>query len=623
MCGIAGFYSPKKYFLQDEITSILAAIAHRGPDAEGYFSEKNISLAHRRLSIVDLSEKSNQPILSANKRFVMVFNGEIYNFKELAQELSLKTNSDTEALIEAFSKWGAEFVSRLNGMFAFAIYDRSEEKTYLFRDRMGIKPLFYYLKEGQLAFASELKSLMKLNYLQQNKKINTQVLPTFLQKGYIPEPQTIYKDIYKFPKGHYAIIQENRFELKAYWQINRKITKQIVADEEEAKEQLKSLLESSVKYRLMADVPYGTFLSGGIDSSLVSAISQKISNQQIKTFTMGFAEQKFDETHYAKKIAQHIESQHFEYIVSEKDAKSILSNLFSYYDEPFADTSAVPTMLVAKMARQHVKMTLSGDGGDELFYGYGAYKWANRLHQPLLKMGRKPIQMLLKLGNSRLKRVAHLFNYSNKEDIFSHIFSQEHYFFSKTELKKLLTNDFTIDDDSLIDFETLDRTLSWAEKQALFDLNYYLPDDLLVKIDRATMQQGLETRVPILDYRIVEFALNLDKNLKIRNKESKYLLKKVLYDYVPKEFFEHPKWGFSIPLGKWLQNDLHFFIDDYLSAPLVNQVGIVNYSEVEKLKIRFLKHKHNYLFQRLWVLICLHKWYADIYLQKIQTSTNY
>lgn len=617
MCGIAGFYSLKKNFQKDEVKSMLRAIAHRGPDAEGYFSEKNVSLAHRRLSIVDLSEKSNQPIWSKNKRFVMVFNGEIYNFKELAQELSLKTNSDTEALIEAFSKWGVEFVSRLNGMFAMAIYDRYEEKTYLFRDRMGIKPLFYYSENGEFAFASELKSLMKLNYLQQNKKINTQVLPTFLQVGYIPEPQTIYENIYKFPKGHYGIVQENKFELKAYWQINRKITKQIVADEEEAKEQLKSLLESSVKYRLMADVPYGTFLSGGIDSSLVSAIAQKVSNQQIKTFTIGFAEQKFNETHYAKKIARHIESQHFEYIVSEKDAKIILSDLFNYYDEPFADTSAVPTMLVAKMARQHVKMTLSGDGGDELFHGYGAYKWANRLHHPFLRMSRKPINMLLKLGNSRLKRIAHLFNYSNKENIFSHIFAQEQYFFSKKELKFLLQEYSMIDKELLIDFNNLGRNLSWSEKQALFDLNYYLTDDLLVKIDRATMQNSLETRVPILDYRIVEFALNLDKELKIKNNESKYLLKKILYSYVPKELFERPKWGFSIPLEKWLQNDLRFLIDDYLSESLVNQLGIVNYSEVEKLKKRFFKNKENYLYQRIWVLICLHKWYVDIYLQTI------
>lgn len=617
MCGIAGFYSPKKYFLQEEIKLMLRAIAHRGPDAEGYFSEKDISLAHRRLSIVDLSEKSNQPIFSKNKRFVMVFNGEIYNFKELAQELSLKTNSDTQTLIEAFARWGAEFVNKLNGMFAFAIYDRNEEKTYLFRDRMGIKPLFYCLKEGQLAFASELKSLMKLTYLEQNKAINRDALPTFLQKGYISEPQTIYEDIYKFPKGYYASIHKNKFELQPYWQINRKITKQIITKEEEAKEQLKSLLENSVKYHLTADVPYGTFLSGGIDSSLVSAIAQKVSNKQIKTFTIGFEEQKFNEASYAKKIAEHIHSQHFEYIVSEKDTKAILSDLFSYYDEPFADISAVPTMLVAKMARQYVKMTLSGDGGDELFHGYGAYKWANMLHNPLLKIGRKPINILLKLGNSRLKRVAHLFNYSNKEDIFGHIFSQEQYFFSKKELKQLLIDEFTITNDLLMmDFDALNRELSWAEKQALFDLNYYLPDDLLVKIDRASMQNSLETRVPILDYKIIEFAINLDKNLKIKNKESKYLLKKVLYDYVPKEFFKRPKWGFSIPLEKWLKNDLRFLIDDYLSKSLVNQVGMVKYSEVEKLKIRFLKYKHNYLYQRIWVLACLHKWYVDIYLTK-------
>lgn len=613
MCGIAGFYSSKYLFEQDEIKQMAKAIAHRGPNAEGYFVDNSIALAHKRLSIIDLSENANQPMYTQNKELVMVFNGEIYNFKELANQLSVNTKSDTEVLLKAFEKWGVEFVHHLNGMFAIAIYNCKNKKLYLFRDRMGIKPLFYYYKNGQLAFASELKALLKLKYLQKNKTIDNKFVSTFLKVGYIPEPYTIYENIYKFPKGNYAVFEHEKLTITPYWQLHKQIKSTVISNENEAKQQLKELLQDAVKYRLVSDVPYGTFLSGGIDSSLVSAMAQSVNNQQIKTFSIGFAENKFNETNYARKVAEHIQSNHFEYILTQKDAINILPDMFEYYDEPFADTSAIPTMLVSKMAKQQVSMTLSGDGGDELFHGYGAYKWAERLSKPILKNNRKIIASILKHGSSKYKRIAHLFNFDDAENINQHIFSQEQYFFSNKELNRLLKNKFADKYNLGINNNLQNRKLTAAEQQAMFDLNYYLPDDLLVKIDRATMRYALETRVPILDHRVVEFAINLHPNLKNKNNESKYLLKQVLYDFVPKELFARPKWGFSIPLEKWLKNELRFLIDDYLSEKIVNDAQFVNYNELEKIKKQFLQGSNHYLYNRIWLLICLHKWYITTF----------
>ncbi len=611
MCGIAGFYTNNNLFQSDEIKKMTKAIAHRGFNAEGFFTDKGVSLGHRRLSIIDLSDNSNQPISDEEGNLVMVFNGEIYNFKELAEQLNLSVKSDTQLLLHAFKKWGVSFVNKLNGMFAIAIYNREQNKMYLFRDRVGIKPLFYYYKNGQLAFASELKALMQLTYINQNKVFNKPLVAEFLQLGYIPEPYTIYKDIYKFPKGSYAEFTNGELTIKPYWELKKQISSDIITDEIEAKQHLKELLESSVKYRLMSDVPYGSFLSGGVDSSLVSAIAQKVSNKQISTFSIGFEDSKFNETTYSQAVAKHIDSKHFEYILTEKDVLNGLSDFFSLYDEPFADTSAIPSMLVAKMARQNVTMTLSGDGGDELFYGYGAYKWAGRLNSPLVKLNRGLIRMALKNGNSRLKRVSHLFDFERNQNIQKHIFSQEQYFFSVKELRKFLCDGEGSGNVANFSFDNKARKLTPIEQQALFDLNYYLPDDLLVKVDRATMFNSLETRVPILDHRIVEFALNLDSKLKLNGVEGKYLLKQVLYDYVPKEIFDRPKWGFSIPLGRFLQNELNFLIKEYLSERVVNNAQLVNYNYVLSLTKQFLSGTHDYLYNRVWLLICLHKWYSD------------
>ncbi|MBA3900249.1 MAG: asparagine synthase (glutamine-hydrolyzing) [Bacteroidetes bacterium] len=605
MCGINGFYS--NTFNQDALLKMNLTLSHRGPDAEGFFFDESsgAGLGHTRLSILDLSDAANQPFHSSNNRYVMAYNGEVYNFKEIAQELniSLKTTSDTEVILEAFVKWGPEFVNRLNGMFALAIYDKAEKQMFLFRDRLGIKPLFYYLGENSLVFASELKAIQSLKEIKND--INPKAVYDFLHLGYIPEPHSIYQNIYKFPAGHFAVFDGKNLSIKPYWKIEEKFKTETQKDFKKAKSEFKDLMESAVKYRMISDVPFGTFLSGGIDSSLVTAIAQKLSDKPIKTFTIGFKDAKFNEAEHAKKVSHYLKTDHHEQFVSYKDAIQLTEEIIDSYDEPFADSSAIPTMLVSKMAREHVTMTLSGDGGDELFMGYGWYKWAKRLNKPFLKSIPFSHETLAKIPISdKYKRALNLLLINNY-NFESHIVSQEHYLFSQSELQKLLLNNdliFTPD----INFDNLPRKLNQMEKQALYDIKYYLKDDLLVKVDRASMKSSLEARVPLLDYRIVEFALNLDESMKYHKGELKYFLKQVLYDYVPEEYFNRPKWGFSIPLSLWMKNELKYLITDFLSPEIINRYGIVSVPYTKMLINRFFKGD-NYLYNRLWALIILHK----------------
>jgi len=609
MCGIAGIYNPKGVD-QDVLKRMSDSIAHRGPDSDGFFVQDNFGLAHRRLSIIDLSTAANQPIFSQNGRYAIVYNGEVYNHKEIAKELpiQLKTHSDTEVILEAFAHWGPKMVNRLNGMFAIAIFDKLEEKLYLFRDRMGIKPLFIYRKNGVLAFGSELKALTALKN-QLGFTLNREAIPYFLHLGYIPQPITIYNEVEKFASGNWAVFDGETLKTECYWNPADKISATVFSDETEAKQQLEKLLKASVKKRLMSDVPFGTFLSGGVDSSLVTALAQEESSENLKTFSIGFENSKHDESKYARQVAEHLGTEHFEYKVTEKNALDLVGDILTQYDEPYADSSAIPTMLVSKMARQEVTMTLSGDGGDELFMGYGAYKWANRLSSPLIHALRKPIGTALSFGNDRQRRAANLFQYSSSDNLAAHIFSQEQYLFSKSELDQLVVNLGQIDFPLLGQSTKLNRQLSPAESQAFFDLEFYLKDDLLTKVDRASMRYSLETRVPLLDHEIVEYALNLDERLKIKNGTQKYLLKQVLYDRIPKEIFDRPKWGFSIPLAKWLNSELSYLIDDSLNQKRVEETGLVNWKPVKQL-VESYRSGQEYLYNRIWVLILLHSWRA-------------
>jgi asparagine synthase (glutamine-hydrolysing) len=620
MCGISGFYSFDKVFSESELHAMTEILAHRGPDAFGYFVDDAVGLGHRRLSIIDLSDTANQPMHSSDNRYVMVYNGEVYNYQEIASELKqnfkteFKTASDSEILLEAYVQYGPAFLQKLNGMFALAIYDKEKKELFVCRDRVGIKPLYYFWDGHNFAFASELKALTKLAFIP--LQVNRNAVYHFLHMGFISSPQSIYKSIKKLESATWLKVSKDSLEPCTYWSPQQHVNERVITREKEALVKLSDLLMSSVQYQIKSDVPFGVFLSGGIDSSLITANAVNLSGVKVNTFSIGFEENKYNESVYAKSVANYMRTNHHEFIVSHKDAIELIDTIFEAYSEPFADPSAIPTMLVSKLARKHVTVTLSGEGGDELFLGYGAYQWAKRLNNPFIKNFRYQTAALLTKYGKRFSRHANYFLYPTNELQYSHILSQEQYYFSLAEVDKLMTSDFisypeTQNTELLnnfgIEVNNLRRTLNPMERQALFDLQFYLQGDLLTKVDRASMHFSLETRVPYLDHRIIEFTLNLSPDLKYRNNTTKYLLKEILYQYVPKKFFDRPKQGFAIPLAKWLKNDLYFLIDEMLSKEVIEKYNIVNYSYVEQLKKDFLNGKDFY-YSRLWLLIILHKW---------------
>ncbi len=604
MCGIAGFWQKNDFFNLSHLKMMAEALKHRGPDYTGFFQDKNIGLVHNRLSIIDLNSRSNQPIHSHDGRFIMAYNGEVYNFMELARQFRIetKTSSDSEVVLELFVLKGVEFVNFLNGMFAIAIYDTVENRLFLFRDRVGIKPLFYFEDENQFVFASELKALQKA-LPKAWLNLNFSAISNYLHLGFIQAPYSIYKNIFKLLPGELAIVDNKGVVKRKWWSINQKLEKDVVSNETNALVRLDKIVNSAVQNRLISDVPVGTFLSGGIDSSLISAIAARHFPGKIKTFTIGFEHTKHNEADFAKKVANHIGSEHRLLYTTEKEARELLPDIISQYDEPFADTSAIPTMLVSRMAKEEVTVTLSGDGGDELFMGYGSHIWAQRLTKPSVRLLSPAYKQLLKLGNSRHRRAASLFeqNLANPE----HIFSQEQYFFYQAELKKLLGSNFN---DLKLTTGELNRKLSAAEQQALFDFTYYLPDDLLTKVDRASMRYALETRVPLLDHRIVELAFNLHPSLRLRGINGKYLLKKLLYKYVPEAIFDRPKQGFSVPLTQWMNGPLKDWFEEFLDDQMVKKHGIVDHNYVNKIKNKYKSPRNAYLYNRLWSIAALHAW---------------
>ena len=612
MCGIAGFYSDNQSFSRPELSAMADSIRHRGPDAEGFFFDAGIGLAHRRLSIIDLSSHANQPMYSESGRSVMVYNGEIYNYDEIRREQGFvpRTTSDTEIALMMLEKWGAApAAEQFNGMFAIAWLDKQTRVLSIVRDRVGIKPVYYYWDGRDFAFASELKALLQLQKVFRGRQVCQEAVNQFLHLGYIPAPNSIYLNIYKQPAGTILQFDGKQLEIKAFWQAKDALTRETITNEMQAKETLRDLVETSVRYRLKSDVPFGSFLSGGIDSSLVTAVAQRNHSQRMKTFSIGFDHPKHDESQFARKVAQYLGTEHNEFRVTLDEAKALVPSLLDVYDEPFSDTSAFPTMIVSQLARKHVTMVLSGDGGDELFMGYGAYSWAERLQTGWLAHAHNFVGTAAKMLGSRYKRVGNLLCYNRNCDLRSHIFSQEQYLFSQSQVEKMRGNSHGLEFAN--DMPTDLRTFTPAEQQAYFDLHYYLPDDLLVKVDRATMIHGLEARVPLLDYNIVEFALNVSPALKVKNGVQKHLLKQVLYDYIPANLFDRPKWGFSIPLKDWLKTDLAYLIDEYLSDELVHRHSAVPVKYVQQLKKQFRNGNNDYLYNRIWALIVLHKFLQE------------
>ena len=608
MCGIAGYYNIQ---LTDENkASIANNLAHRGPDACNWYSNNNntVHFLHRRLSILDLSDAANQPFYSDDGRYVLIYNGEVYNFKELAQQYKIetKTTSDTEVILKLFIQLGKKFIDLLNGMFVIVIYDTVEDETLIFRDRMGIKPLYFYQNNNQIAFASELKSIAFLS-----NSIDKSALKHFLYLGYIPAPYSIYKYIEKFKSGHWGIIKNNSFTQKAYWSLEEQVEKDTLKNEEIAKKQFLNLINKSVEYRLISDVPVGCFLSGGIDSSLVTAVAQHQNSASINTFSIGFKENERNELGYAQQVANHLGTNHHEFILEQEQALEIVNRIIEMYDEPFADQSCIPTKLVSHHTKKHATVALSGDGGDELFMGYGFYNWAKRLNNPFVKTFRKPISQVLKqTNNQKLERGANVLNYPTEKHKKSHIFSQDNNVFSHTEVEQLTQQDFTI---HLKEEFTTKRKLNALEEQALFDMQYYLQDNLLVKVDRASMAESLEVRVPFLDHEIVHFALNLDESLKRKNGKNKYLLLQVLENYFPSHFFDRKKQGFSIPIEKWLKKELKQEIDFYLSEEKVKEYGQLNWLKVKEYLTSFYLENKDFLALRIWTLYCLQRWLSSYY----------
>jgi asparagine synthase (glutamine-hydrolysing) len=621
MCGIAGYISLHNSIQPYGLKEAAELIQHRGPDAEGFYFTDNekVGLAHRRLSILDLSSSANQPMFSSDGNYIIAYNGEVYNFNELKQKLSdkgasLKTTSDTEIILELFSEQGVSCFKNFNGMFALAIYDLEKKVLTLCRDHAGIKPLFIYQDENDFIFSSELKVIKAIKKNQLT--INKSAIPYFLHLGYIPHPLTIYNNIIKFPAAHYLQVNVNSKSLKninsgmvSFWNLESKIEEDAITNEKTGKKTLKNLLFDSIEKQLISDVPIGTFLSGGVDSSLVTAISTKVSDKKINSFSIAIDNGRFNESKYALQVAEHLHTNHYEFNVKEKEVMELIGTLLPIYDEPFADSSAFPTMMVSRLAKKHVTVALSGDGGDELFMGYGMYVWAKRLSEKWVLPARQSLSVASKLMNDKYRRAGNLFDYRNKKNIKSHIFSQEQYFFKEKELDEILINES-------FDFEKINfnkgtiRELKEEEQQSIWDFNYYLPDDLLVKVDRASMHYSLETRVPLLDYRIIEFAFNLNSELKMKDNIMKYLLKELLYDYVPKHIFERPKQGFSIPLNKWLKTDLNYLLEKYTSREIIERHNLLRYSIVEKIRSQYIDG-YDYLFNRLWAIITLHWWLEE------------
>ncbi|MBS1764410.1 MAG: asparagine synthase (glutamine-hydrolyzing) [Bacteroidetes bacterium] len=626
MCGIAGTYSVNGFFSKGDIQAAADKLLHRGPDGYGFFEDEKVLLAHRRLSIIDLDERASQPMYSHDGRYVMVYNGEVYNYVELKEKIikehsdsslaEFKTTSDSEVALRLFEIYGPDFVTELNGMFAICIYDRQEGKLYLFRDRIGIKPLFWYQDAaGNLAFASELKALMAMKNI--SREIDEDAIFYFLRLGFIPAPLTVFKHIHKLESGTYLTVSAEGVASKKFWQAAEQYCADKLNDEKIIQEKLHSTLSEAVKIQLRSDVPYGIFLSGGVDSSLVTALASKHVNGKLNTFSIGFKEHSHNEAPHARAVAAHLGTNHHEFIVSHNDAIGLIETFFDVYDEPYADTSGIPTMLVSNLASQHVKVVLSGEGGDELFFGYGTHNWSKRLKQFPFNICRVPLRILFSQLSSRYQRVSKLLDY-DADSIFlpEHIYSQEQYLFNIGEMEGMLSKH------SRSHFKTFTenyagtlrskygnlKNIAPEELQSFFEIKFSLQDDLLTKVDRATMHHSIEARVPLLDNNVVQLALQISPEEKIKNGVNKYPLKKMLSEYLPEDIFMRPKKGFSIPLVKWLKNEWSYLINDYLNDKVVEQVGLFEPQEIRKLVNQFFEGS-DFLYNRIWCLIALHRWF--------------
>ncbi|MBU3015745.1 asparagine synthase (glutamine-hydrolyzing) [Poseidonibacter lekithochrous] len=632
MCGIIGIVDYSKNIKENSFNKMRDIINYRGPDDFGteIFEKDNftIGLGHRRLSIQDLSPLGHQPMSFEN--LSIIFNGEVYNFEEIKEEL-LKLNytfvshSDTEIILKAFDAWGIKCVNRFRGMFAFCIYDKNDEKLYIFRDRAGVKPLYYHINQTEFIFGSELKSF----YVHENfkKSIEKKALPFYFRFGYIPAPFTIFENTFKLKPGHYLEYDIKSKDIKEikYWDVKDFYTQKKSEDNEKVVlEELENILKESFNLRMIADVPVGVFLSGGVDSSLVASMIQKNSKSPIKTFTIGFNEKDYDEAIYAKEIAKHIGSEHTELYCDTDDMLELIKELPFLYDEPFGDSSALPTILVSKLAKEKVSVVLSGDGGDEAFIGYSKYfalnKISNLENQALKKGVLKALTSIISANNiqtinnllpnkfkqknikDKYQKFKNAIQSNNIEEMFINASS----YVDNDTLKKVF-KDTTIEFDKTAFNLKAKSNISALDKMLLMDYKTFMVDDVLTKVDRASMSVSIEAREPLLDHKIIEFSAQLPNSLKYKNGVGKYLLKEVLYKHVPKELIERPKSGFQIPLESWLRTDLKPLVEKYLSKEKLEKSNIYNVNEIENI-LKDLYSGKTVNISLIWFILMFEMW---------------
>jgi asparagine synthase (glutamine-hydrolysing) len=623
MCGITGFCDFKKQLSKESLSDSNKVLSHRGPDngKEEIYHHPNatIGFGHRRLSILDLSECGSQPMHSDDGNISIILNGEIYNFNEIKKELeklgyTFHSTSDTEVIIKAYEQWGIEAVHQFIGMFVFVLLDRKKNQLYIFRDRAGVKPLYYYYKDDCLLFASELKALH--HYPVFKKEINETAVSLFFKYAYIPAPHTIFKTTFKLQAGHYLEInldEKKVSEIKYYDIIDFYNKPKLKISEQEALEETERLLTSAFQYRMVSDVPAGVFLSGGYDSSAVAGILQKNNRQKIKTFTIGFEEEKYNEAAHAKKIAEYIGTDHHEYYCTTKEAQDIFPELADIYDEPFGDSSAIPTTLVSRFARKNVAVALSADGGDEIFAGYNRYDQLASIHKMPQIVRNFSAALLSRMPFSTISGKSKIFQQipkladvlSSKDEIEINESLNRH--FSGKEIREFLNN---VDDNCGLfnSLNHLNETNDFLNTALALDYKVYLPDDILVKVDRATMSVGLEGREPFLDHRIIEFVSQLPSELKYNKGVKKDLLKKITHKYVPKELLNQPKTGFAIPVYDWLRNDLKEHVYLYINEEQLRKHNYINIKEALKLREDFLSGKKGYEI-KIWLIIMFQMWW--------------
>ncbi|MBF0344360.1 MAG: asparagine synthase (glutamine-hydrolyzing) [Nitrospirae bacterium] len=632
MCGISGFIDFSHQIKAVDYAGIIMrmsdAVIHRGPDDSGVWIdiEAGIAIGHRRLSIIDLSDAGRQPMKSQSGRHIITFNGEIYNYQEIRRELGHHTkwqgHSDTEVVLSAIERWGIEeAVKKFTGMFAFALWDRDTKTLHIVRDRFGEKPLYYGWAGNCFLFASELKSL-RLHPAWINE-IDRDAVSLYLRYNYIPAPYSIYKNIRKLLPATILRIQVSnlrpgRFNAPiAYWSVIDTacdgVSNPFTGSEYEATQHLETILTKSIRQQMIADVPLGAFLSGGVDSSTIVALMQKQSSRPVKTFTIGFHEMPYNEAHYAKSVAQHLGTDHTELYLGHTDVFNVIAKLPYLYDEPFSDSSQIPSYLISLLAKRYVSVSLSGDGGDELFGGYNRYFMVRRIWNKICRLPfwlRSTLARLLTIPSPTMFKHARVYdNLYKLSEVMASKDPDDVYLRLVSHWKQPETVAIGAKEPSTIlnDHKQCRRISDFTQRMMFCDQMMYLPDDILVKIDRAAMGVSLETRVPFLDHRLAEFTWKLPLSMKIRNGQSKWLLRQMLYKYVPKKLIERPKMGFGVPVDSWLRGHLREWTENLLDEKRLREEGFFSPAPIRRKWTEHLSCKKNWQYL-IWNVLMFQLW---------------